>query len=236
VRNASSFLRLLAWALLWRARWDPAFFAFWIAAVSVVTLLLLCTALRGWLRSRTIVIAVASSTMPALAVLCFLPTVRLEELLSHHPAVEHRLLRRFGDEIYLLGFELRVADGASIELELYWTAAKRPRGRWVVFTHLIAANEGVVSQHDGVPGEGKRPTDWWLPWEVIEDRHVIPLQGKALSAGEYRLEIGLYSPESGERLPAFAGGEPLPAQRVVLPALCRVSGAGFFACLLVQPG
>ena len=69
---------------------------------------------------------------------------------------------------------------------------------------MDAAGE-IVSQVDWIPVEGVRPTPGWRMEEVLIDSHRLPLPID-LPAGEYQLWVGLYEPESGQRLPV-AGRE-----------------------------
>jgi hypothetical protein len=48
-----------------------------------------------------------------------------------------------------------------------------------------------VAQDDHLPLQGRRPTDTWLPGEVIVDQHLLALPSD-LPPGPYRLEAGLY--------------------------------------------
>ena len=55
-----------------------------------------------------------------------------------------------------------------------------------------------MAQHDGVPGDGRRPTAGWSVDEYIEDRHVIELA--SVPDGPLQIEVGLYAPSTGQRL------------------------------------
>jgi hypothetical protein len=67
-----------------------------------------------------------------------------------------------------------------------------------VFTHL-EGSAGPVAQADGVPACWRYPTDLWRPGQIIADQHAIPL-AQDLPPGDYPLEVGLYLPETFERL------------------------------------
>jgi hypothetical protein len=71
---------------------------------------------------------------------------------------------------------------------------------------LDEANQ-VYAQHDGQPGDALLITTTWAPGEYVRDEHRIVLP-RDLPAGDYRLIVGMYLPESGERLPVYdeAGG------------------------------
>lgn len=87
---------------------------------------------------------------------------------------------------------------------------------YTVFVHLLGPDGQVWGQVDLAPGGGQRPTSGWLPGEVIVDRYTVPVEAGAPS-GIYRIEIGLYEAETGQRLPVTdAKGTPLPDDRVLL--------------------
>jgi hypothetical protein len=121
----------------------------------------------------------------------------------------------WAEVIALPGYSLQESDG-SLELTLYWQALQRMETSYKVFVHLIdTASSSLVAQNDSIPRGWSYPTNWWEKGEVVEDS--ITLQVDDIPPGKYRLEIGLYDAESGERLPAFsAGGEPYPANAVQL--------------------
>jgi hypothetical protein len=65
----------------------------------------------------------------------------------------------------------------------------------------------VIAQADGVPYGGLYPPSNWLPGQFIEDQRNFELPPETV-----RLAIGLYHPETHQRLPARDGaGNPLPA-------------------------
>ncbi len=108
----------------------------------------------------------------------------------------------FGGEIRLVGWKA-LENGDALEVTLAWQAEKAPPTSYTVFTHLLAPNGGIVTQHDSEPRAGQFPTSTWKPGDRITDSHVLDL--KKVPAGSYRLEIGLYSATNGKRLPVGHG-------------------------------
>ncbi|WP_374689263.1 hypothetical protein [Promineifilum sp.] len=90
-------------------------------------------------------------------------------------------------------------------LPLLWRAESETPVGYHVFVHLVDETGAIVAQSDAVPGEWTRPTTGWLPGEYVLDVHTLALP-ETLPAGLLTLRIGLYDPDSGERLMA-AGGE-----------------------------
>ncbi len=138
------------------------------------------------------------------------------------PKMEHALSVSLGDAITLLGYDLSLQTarpGQDLTLTLYWRA-KADGEQWLkVFTHLVSAQGTLLAQHDGVPGSGAVPTSEWVSGEVIVDRHTLSLPADA-PVGEYRFYVGMYSPDTGERLVARdAEGERYPNGAVPLEAI-----------------
>lgn len=128
------------------------------------------------------------------------------------PAVEPSIPLdvRFEDGIVLQGVDRRCdLHGTACELTLYWRPAARPSADYTVFIQLWD-DERQVAGFDGPPLGGDYPTGWWDAGETIVDRRALTPPAD-LPAGKYRWLLGLYRPETGARLPAFAaGGAPLP--------------------------
>jgi hypothetical protein len=125
--------------------------------------------------------------------------------------MQYAVSATLGDGIGLLGYDLSpatVRPGQNLTLTLYWRALT-PGGAWLrVFTHLIGSDGALIGQHDGPPAEGTAPTSEWLAQEVITDQHIIPIPADAPDGG-HTLYVGMYSPDTGERLLALdAGGMP----------------------------
>jgi hypothetical protein len=85
---------------------------------------------------------------------------------------------------------------------------------YTVFIHLVDANGQLVAQMDGQPFQGRYPTSWWSPGELIVDRRSAP----AIAPGKYRLLVGWYRLSDGSRLPlADGGGDSVTLGIVNLP-------------------
>jgi len=111
----------------------------------------------------------------------------------------------FGQEITLLG-----VDAAPGALTFYWQAAAIPQADYTVFVHLLNAGGQLAAQADAPPAGGAYPTSLWDAGEVIVDVHSLPAN---LPPGQYTAQVGLYRPDTGQRLPAAGstdGGVQLP--------------------------
>ncbi len=126
---------------------------------------------------------------------------------------QHSLNVRLGESIRLLGYSLAqdtVEPARMICLTLYWQADRGPTQEpLAVFAHLVDEEGGVIAQQDSQPVGGSRPTTGWAAGEVIRDPIGILLPVGA-DLGNSRLAVGLYRPDTGERLLAtdLGQGEP----------------------------
>ena len=86
----------------------------------------------------------------------------------------------------------------TLTVTLTWQAVEPVTGDYTVFVHLLARDGAKAGQHDARPCDGACPTDSWQPGTIVTDRHTLELEAGA-PAGPYRLAIGLYLLDSGER-------------------------------------
>ncbi len=137
------------------------------------------------------------------------------------PPLSRLLGVAFGGEIRLAGYDL-VREAESLRLTLWWQALTAPRADYTVFVHFFGPESPVpVAQNDAPPRGGAYPTSLWVPGEVVSD--TVNLSLRDVPPGEYRLAVGLYRPETGARLPAFAAdGTPIPDDRPVLPEVISI--------------
>lgn len=113
-----------------------------------------------------------------------------------------------GDRVAFLGYDLNrtaAEPGETLHLTLYWQAQRPMEASYKVFTHLLDAQNLIWGQRDSIPVDGARPTTSWIEGEVIIDDYEVTVQPDA-PPGEYVLEIGMYDPPTGERLPVLGEG------------------------------
>jgi len=123
-----------------------------------------------------------------------------------------------GDEIRLLGYSLaqrQLAAGDIAPLTLFWQADQTPSRHYKLFVHLLDASDQIVGQIDTEISLGQ-------PGEQVAGNLGLPVH-PATPPGEYRVEVGLYDPETGERLLTPDGSsqvwlEPLTVERPSAPA------------------
>jgi len=121
----------------------------------------------------------------------------------------YRPLRvRLGDKIILEGYRLidrEARAGDILRLTLHWRVEGEVEEDYKVFVHLLDKEGGIVAQRDGEPQGGMRPTSGWGVGEEVEDNHGVMIP-EGLLAGEHEIVVGVYEPESGERLPIVDEG------------------------------
>jgi hypothetical protein len=119
-------------------------------------------------------------------------------------SIERRMETYLGDEVQLLGY--KVNDGASgragelLSLTLYWRAAAPIAEDYTVFVHLAGPDGRLWAQQDNPPVRGLYPTHLWGEGEIIADRYDLR-PGADAPAGTYQLLVGMYRPETLQRLP-----------------------------------
>jgi hypothetical protein len=113
---------------------------------------------------------------------------------------------QFGDSIALLGIDIGpglptapVQPGQTLTYRLHWQALAPILQNYTIFTHLLDAEGNLQAQQDNAPQQGRYPTSWWDPGEIVLDPYALGLPSD-LVPGQYTLRVGLYEPETGKRL------------------------------------
>jgi 4-amino-4-deoxy-L-arabinose transferase-like glycosyltransferase len=123
---------------------------------------------------------------------------------------------RFGSDLRLLGYELQPGplrpaisplDGAAwnimpppegLQINLYWQTQHALPEDYMLFVHLLNAAGDKVGQRDALLRQDEYPSSRWQPDEIVIERADVPLP--PLPPGFYTVRIGVYSPQTGERL------------------------------------
>ncbi|TEU20923.1 MAG: glycosyltransferase family 39 protein [Anaerolineales bacterium] len=128
---------------------------------------------------------------------------------------------RLGKEIELLAYEvdgLLVEPSGTVDLTLYWAARSEIEEDYTVFTHLIDVEDRLWAQQDNQPQKGEHPTLGWREGEVVADRYHLLLPDD-IPAGQYRLEVGMYQWQMGERLSVFQGDREIGNRVLLAPEI-----------------
>jgi hypothetical protein len=134
-----------------------------------------------------------------------------------------------GESIELLGYDLSqnasgdesIQPGQELSVTLYWRTLEPLTEDYTVFVHLLDEAGTIRAQRDSPPMNGRYPTGSWLPNQIVEDKTTLSL-GADLLPEEYRIAVGMYELETGERLEVKGGDEALPGNAILLRPILRV--------------
>jgi hypothetical protein len=90
--------------------------------------------------------------------------------------------------------------GSTLNLTLVWQPTGEIGTNYKVFVHLVDDSGQPLAQRDSEPLGGSRPTTTWSAGEMVTDRVGLLLPPE-LRPGDYELLVGMYDPETLERLP-----------------------------------
>ncbi|GAB4146001.1 MAG: hypothetical protein Fur0021_03650 [Candidatus Promineifilaceae bacterium] len=119
-------------------------------------------------------------------------------------------LAQFGDGIQLAQADVTptaAAPGDAIALTVIWQVVAPPGRDLTTFFHLGDPAQPPLAQGDAPPHD--YPTHFWTAGERIPDQYTLQLPHD-LPPGNYPLQMGLYDPATGERLPLTVNGAPQP--------------------------
>ncbi len=113
---------------------------------------------------------------------------------------------------------VRVVDwpgqtGRWLRVEVRWQSPAQPTVDYTAFVHLLTPDDRYISGIDAPPVNGYLPTTRWSPGQEVVDRKALMVPAD-LPPGEYFLEVGMYDPASGERVPLLVDGQE--ANRVLI--------------------
>ncbi|RME70535.1 MAG: serine/threonine-protein kinase [Chloroflexi bacterium] len=114
----------------------------------------------------------------------------------------------FGGQILLTAYEiprLQFRPGEAIDLTFFWQATTPPAEAYHLFVYLTTPQGGIVSQVEGPPLGGTRPTSTWNIGEVIVDPYRLPIPPTTI-AGDYQVRVGFLNPQTRIRLPILDPG------------------------------
>jgi len=134
------------------------------------------------------------------------------------PAPQHLLNLTLQGGHKLLGYDLaaKTEEGAPVNLILYWQPAGPTDIRYSVFVHLVNHDGDILAQDDREPADGQHPTTSWLAGETIADAHAFPFPVTG-EKGPFGLEVGLYDPLTGRRVPFMDAEGNIIADHIVIP-------------------
>jgi hypothetical protein len=134
--------------------------------------------------------------------------------------IGRRLEANLGDRFRLLGYNIESGfrPGDAIHLTLFWQALAGVDEDYAVFTHLMDDQGKLWGQKDNQPVDGFYPTTQWVSGQFVRDQYDLLISPDA-PPGQYRIEVGMYLADSGERLAVLDENGLAVDDKIVLPAL-----------------
>ncbi|MDM8527194.1 glycosyltransferase family 39 protein [Anaerolineales bacterium HSG24] len=123
------------------------------------------------------------------------------------PEIPSLLTAQLDDTIILLGYQLNstsLSAETSLDLTLFWQALDTPAADYTVFVQLLNSQNQVMAQRDSQPQSGSAPTSSWATGEIVSDSYTLTVE--PTTSETYRLIVGMYRPDTGERLPTNEEG------------------------------
>lgn len=91
-------------------------------------------------------------------------------------------------------------DQPWLEVRMLWQAARPLAQELMTSVRLIDAAGRTVAQEDKLPLYGNFPTTVWPAGEIVADQRWLPLPEDIEAGEDYRVEVVLYNPATGEEL------------------------------------
>jgi hypothetical protein len=127
---------------------------------------------------------------------------QLEQRLGTAPLIElpaHPLQADLNGQIRLRGYTLTPEPplpGQPLRLTLFWQALAAINTNYTIFLHLRNQANQTVAQIDFIPAHST--SNWWVGDTPVDSKELALPAG--LPPGRYRLLVGLYNPQTLERL------------------------------------
>jgi hypothetical protein len=110
---------------------------------------------------------------------------------------------------------LDLQPGQRARVSLYWRALAAPEAERTVSVRIADSSGALIAQHDGLPGNGTKPTSWWQEGWEIRDVHYVQVSPDA-QPGPGSVQVVVYDSHSLEIVPfATPGGEPVDHLRLL---------------------
>ncbi|MFW5940498.1 MAG: ArnT family glycosyltransferase [Chloroflexota bacterium] len=138
---------------------------------------------------------------------------RLEQPALPSGAPSQEVAANFGNVITLLGYDARAEEGSdALPVTLYWRVEGSAPAPVRPFVHL----EDRWGSRWGQSDPTSYPAEQWQVGEVIVQHMRIPLRAGA-PPGQYRLRVGLFDEQSGERLLLLEEGQMVGSAVTIEP-------------------
>ena len=125
----------------------------------------------------------------------------------------------FGDQIRLVGSAVEPWEG-DLLVDLVWATTAPKLAAVQYFVHVTDAQGNLVAQRDGPLGRWPDETESeWTAGSLLRQRIRlrVPSTRPGAATGSYQIYVGLYTPQTVERLPLKVNGAATPEDRYLLP-------------------
>ena len=113
----------------------------------------------------------------------------------------HKYSANFNNRVWRTGAHATL-QGNIIQIELGWMVLGKKTQGYDAFIHAMNCDRTVLGLNDGPALRRMYPIWQWQPRVTIVDRRQLRLY-PSQDASCFRLEIGLFNPETNERIPAL---------------------------------
>lgn len=114
-----------------------------------------------------------------------------------------------------------VQPNDTVQINIRWRVIGTPATDYATLVHLAPPNEPPLAQGDAHPLNGTYPTRVWEAGEIINDQYQLTIPPD-LAEGCYPLWLGMYTPDSFERLPLTIDGTRQPNDAYQAAELCVI--------------
>ncbi len=126
------------------------------------------------------------------------------------PAISGGALAQLGQAIALAEATMtptEVSAGDTVRVTLAWRVQQDVNQAFTSFVHLGQLSQAPLAQGDGQPLAGDYPTVYWDAGELISgDEYLLEIP-QSLLPGRYPIHVGMYDPQTLQRLPLFVDGQ-----------------------------
>jgi 4-amino-4-deoxy-L-arabinose transferase-like glycosyltransferase len=132
--------------------------------------------------------------------------------------IEHPASFVLGERVELNGYDIAPAvarPGGVLKVTLYWRARQTIAEDYTTFIHLVDSQGNIQAQADSQPLGGDYPTSLWGAGELIRDEPELALP-ESTPPGHYRLMVGMYLLDTGQRLPVSGDRAQVQNDAVIL--------------------
>lgn len=118
----------------------------------------------------------------------------------------------FGEQFRLIDAGL-ARTGGNWQVDLLWESLAGTHEDLITFVHAYDTDGDLIATGDGAPLGGAFPTSFWVPGDRVLSTHHLTIPQGAVGA---LVSVGLYNADTGARVAASSGGEPLPNDALVI--------------------